>query len=125
MVEGFEAHHLDRLEEVPCAACDVIDFRTTTPKFTPILRLPPFLELGSATIAMRPAVRQPLKFLVVHGFGMDKRGFVDIERFGTTTLAEYNARIAAWSRSVRLAHGSPLIIVFYNPLLSKLRRIML
>ena len=49
----------------------------------------------------RAAAAAPsLKFLVLHGLGMDKRGYVDTHLFGTTTLAQYNERIQAWAAKV-------------------------
>jgi 3-dehydroquinate dehydratase len=44
--------------------------------------------------------------LVIHGLGLDKRGFVETEKFGTTTLAEYNNMIADWGYAVRWMHVS-------------------
>lgn len=41
-----------------------------------------------------------LKFLVLHGLGMDKRGYVDVDKWGTTTLAQYNEFIQAWAHKV-------------------------
>ena len=49
------------------------------------------------------------KLLVIHGLGLDKRGYVEVEKFGTTTLADYNAAIDRWSAEVQrlFVCGSP------------------
>jgi hypothetical protein len=46
-----------------------------------------------------------LKFLVLHGLGMDRRGYVDVDKWGTTTLAQYNEFIQAWAAKVSSRGG--------------------
>lgn len=58
---------------------------------------------GSGTTAagaLAPADRVPKRLLVLHGYGMDKRGYEHVERFGTTTLAGYDARINAFAGEI-------------------------
>jgi len=55
-------------------------------------------SLRSLSVAVPVArVMKPQRFLVIHGLGMDKRGYVDVDKWGTTTLAQYNERIQAWA----------------------------
>lgn len=55
------------------------------------------------SIAASPSLAAPaprLRLLVIHGLGMDKRGYVDVDKWGTTTLAQYNEAIMAWAERV-------------------------
>ena len=63
---------------------------------------------GAALLSMltrRRSASKPVKLsgrlLVIHGLNMDKRGYVEVEKWGTTTLAQYNEQILAWAAKVR------------------------
>lgn len=47
------------------------------------------------------------KYLVLHGLNLDKRGYVEIEKFGTMTLAQYNDTIREWS--VKVTKGVTMV----------------
>ncbi len=54
---------------------------------------------------------RPVRFVVLHGLNMDKRGRIDVDKFGTTTLAQYNEFIHAWTAKVCLPGCCPPLCV--------------
>ncbi len=44
-----------------------------------------------------------IRLLVIHGAGMELRGKVDIETFGTMTMADYTAKIEAFAEELGIA----------------------
>ncbi len=64
------------------------------------------MSVGTAVLAFRrfstvtasSAAPSRHRLLVLHGYGIDTRGYEQIEKFGTQTLADYNTAIQAWAR---------------------------
>ena len=102
------------------------------PRQLPLLAASTTVLTGVAALALRRSVAAasatahargiatavgggPMRLLVLHGHGVDRRGYEQIEKFGTLTMADYNAEIRKWGNKVRaVACGSPAGLLGYG-----------